>query len=198
MTTAAPHLQLVSRAEAGIQVTTPRINTRPEQQITGIFKGSPAHIYATLLRHLSGMPNAAVTAGAGEPAAWSIGACIDPLPDYHHVHGARSGRHHAVLPHRRGHGQRSQRDVRTGRGTSGCVVPEQAGRACAAPLPGVRRAGNHHPASTRVHHHRTPRRTDAYRRQYLAPRAMNHQYMGRVLSPILSCPSLLPAHAEAG
>jgi hypothetical protein len=49
-----------------------------DQQISGIFQGTPAHLYATLMRHLPALPIDAVTAGAGEPAVWSVGSCSEP------------------------------------------------------------------------------------------------------------------------
>jgi len=63
------------RPEAAGDTTPPRISRHLDQQITGIFQGTPGHIYGTLMRYLPGIPS---EAGAGEPAAWSIGGCSDP------------------------------------------------------------------------------------------------------------------------
>ena len=62
------------RLEARRETSSPRISLRLDQQITGIFQGTPGHIYDTLMRYLPGMSS---DAHAGEPVVWSIGACSD-------------------------------------------------------------------------------------------------------------------------
>ena len=95
MPTSVPYLQLVPRSDAGSELGTPRMNIRADQQITGMFRGSPAQIYATLLQHLPGTPVDAIRADAPMPASWS--AAGSQFPSLITVTSPRSGEGDIVL-----------------------------------------------------------------------------------------------------